>query len=208
MKIGKWMALGLGMVFLAATCMAQDRPEVSSGSTKPGGLITFRGNPLSLLGTPIAEGQRLPSVPLVDAMAMKDVDLSKEQGKVLFLSIVPSIDTPVCEVQTHYLGEEGDKLPDSVERITISRDTPFAQKRFAKEAKLTDIRYLSDYKRGEFARSTGLLIEGFELLGRAVILVDEAGIVRYIQVVPELTELPDMERAFAEAVRLAGKEAK
>jgi thiol peroxidase len=141
-------------------------------------------------------------------MAMKEVDLSREQGKVLFLSIVPSIDTPVCEVQTHYLGEEGDKLPKSVERITISRDTPFAQKRFAEEAKLMDIRYLSDYKRGEFARSTGLLIEGFELLGRAVILVDKNGIVRYIQVVPELTELPDMEAAFAEAVLLAGKEAK
>ena len=80
--------------------------------------------------------------------------------------------------------------------------------RFAKEAKLTDIRYLSDYKRGEFGRSTGLLIEGFELLARAVILVDLKGVIRYIQVVPELTELPDMETAFAEAVRLAGKEAK
>ena len=185
--------------------MAQGTPEVSNKSTKPGGMITFTGNPLSLLGTPIAEGQPLPSVPLVDAMAMREVDLSKAQGKVLLLSIVPSIDTPVCEVQTHYLGEEGDKLPKAVERITISRDTPFAQKRFAKEAKLTDIRYLSDYKRGDFGKSTGLLIEGFELLARAVILVDKEGIVRYIQVVPELTELPDMEAAFTEAVRLAEK---
>jgi len=202
MKVGKWIVLMLGVLFLASIGLAQDKPAVNSNSAKPGSLITFRGNPLSLLGTPITEGQPMPSVPLVDAMAMKEVDLSKEQGKVLFLSIVPSIDTPVCEVQTHYLGEEGDKLPEEVQRITISRDTPFAQKRFAKEAKLTDIRYLSDYKRGEFGRSTGLLIEGFELLGRAVILVDSKGIIRYIQVVPELTELPDMEAAFAEAVRL------
>ena len=205
MKVGKWMIPLLGVLLFASIGLAQDKPVVSSISTKPGSLITFRGNPLSLLGTPIAEGQPMPSVPLVDAMAMKEVDLSKEQGKVLFLSIVPSIDTPVCEVQTHYLGEEGDKLPKEVERITISRDTPFAQKRFAKEAKLTDIRYLSDYKRGEFGRSIGLLIEGFELLGRAVILVDLKGIIRYIQVVPELTELPDMEAAFAEAVRLTEK---
>jgi thiol peroxidase len=205
MKLVKWMVLGMGVLLIAAMGVAQDKPEVNTSSTKPGGLITFRGNPLSLLGTPIAEGQRMPSVPLVDAMAMKEVDLSKAQGKVLFLSIVPSVDTPVCEVQTHYLGEEGDKLPQDVERITISRDTPFAQKRFAKEANLTDIRYLSDYKRGEFGRSTGLLIEGFELLGRAVILVDKEGIVRYIQVVPELTELPDMEAAFAKAAQLAEK---
>jgi hypothetical protein len=124
MKRASWMVLGMGALSLATIVMAQDKPVVSRNSTKPGGLITFRGNPLSLLGTPIAEGQRMPSVPLVNAMAMKEVDLSQEQGKVLFLSIVPSIDTPVCEVQTHYLGEEGDKLPESVERIAISRDTP------------------------------------------------------------------------------------
>jgi thiol peroxidase len=115
---------------------------------------------------------------------MKEVDLSREKGRVLFLSIVPSIDTAVCEAQTHYLGEEGDRLPHEVQRITISRDTPFAQKRFAREAKLTDIRYL------------------FKLLARTVILVDKHGVVRYIQVVPEMTHLPDMEEAFRKATQL------
>ena len=148
-------------------------------------------------------GKPLPSVEVVDAMSMKDVDLSKERGSILLLSIVPSLDTPVCEEQTHYLGEKGDRLPGSVKRIVISRDTPFAQKRFAKEAKLTDLQYLSDYKQGDFGRSTGLLTEGLMLLARSVIIVDKEGTVRYIQVVPEMAHLPDMEKAFEKAIELA-----
>jgi thiol peroxidase len=136
-------------------------------------------------------------------MTMKNVDPSKEQGSILLLSVVPSLDTPVCEEQTHYLGEKGDRLPRSVRRIVISRDTPFAQKRFAKEAKLTDLQYLSDYKQGDFGRSTGLLTDGLMLLARSVILVDKQGIVRYIQVVPEMTHLPDMDKAFEKAIELA-----
>jgi thiol peroxidase len=156
-----------------------------------------------LLGTPLAVGDRLPSVKLVDAMTMREVDLSDSRGSVLLLSIVPSIDTKVCEAQTHYLGEEGDSMGRGVLRITVSRDTPFAQKRFAEEAYLTDLQFLSDYKQGEFGRSTGLLIKGSMLLARSVVLVDREGVVRYIQVVPESTHLPDMDRAFKEAVKLA-----
>jgi thiol peroxidase len=136
-------------------------------------------------------------------MTMKEVNLSKERGSVLFLSIVPSLDTPVCEEQTHYLGEEGDKLPKGVRRIVISRDTPFAQKRFAKEAKLASLQYLSDYKQGGFGRSTGLLTDGLMLLARSVVVVDKQGMVRYIQVVPEMSHLPDMDKAFEKAVELA-----
>ncbi|MDH7499507.1 MAG: peroxiredoxin, partial [candidate division NC10 bacterium] len=158
---------------------------------------------LTLVGSPIKVGAPLPSVNLSDAETLGDVDLSQEKGSVLLLSMVPSLDTPVCEEQTHYLGEQGNRLPPAVKRITISRDTPFAQKRFAKEAKLTQIRYLSDYKEGAFGRSTGLLIDELALLARAVVLVDKEGIVRYIQVVPELTHLPDMEKAFNQAVELA-----
>jgi thiol peroxidase len=135
---------------------------------------------------------------------MSAVNLNDYNGKVLFLSIVPSIDTKICEAQTHYLGEEGDKLPAGIVRFTVSRDTPFAQIRFAKEAKLMDIKYLSDYKTGSFGRSTGLLIKGSLLLARAIILVDKQGIVRYIQVVPEISNLPDLEKAFTKAIELAG----
>ena len=182
----------------------QTRPDipVDEGSVEPGSTVARKGKPFKLLGTPIAVGDTLPSVQLRDATTMEKVDLSTLRGSILFLSIVPSLDTPVCDAQTHYLGEEGDKLPQQIKRITISRDTPFAQKRFAKEAKLTDLQYLSDHGEAAFGRSTGLLIDDLMLLSRSVILVDKEGTVRYIQVVPDFTHLPDMEKAFEKAEEL------
>jgi len=191
------------LFFVIGGCASiQPNPPTNPDSVDPGGIV-FRGDKrFQLLGTPISVGKPLPSVKLTDAMTMGEVDLSQERGNVLFLSIVPSIDTRVCEAQTHYLGEEGDRLPQGVRRIAISRDTPFAQKRFSQEAKLTDIRYLSDYKEGDFGRSMGLLMDSYKLLARSVILVDKHGVVRYIQVVPEMTHLPDMETAFQKAIEL------
>ena len=195
--------VSLLMVTISGCASSQPKIPFDWASVQPGTQVAFRGNPVKLLGSSVSLGKPLPSVELVDAMTMKNVDLSKEEGSILLLSIVPSLDTPVCEEQTHYLGEKGKKLPEGVKRIVISRDTPFAQKRFAKEAKLPDLQYLSDYKQGDFGRSTGLLTEGLMLLARSVILVDKHGIVRYIQVVPEMTHLPDMDRAFEKAIELA-----
>lgn len=201
----KWQIMGLFLILAFAIGCAKTKPSipVEQGSSAPAESVTFKGAQMKLIGSPVSVGQPLPSVQLVDAMTMKDVDLSQEKGSVLFLSIVPSVDTKVCEAQTHFLGEEGDKLSKEVRRITISRDTPFAQKRFATEAKLTDIQYLSDYKEGSFGRANGLLLDGLMLLARSVILVDKKGIVGYIQVVPEITHLPDMEKAFQTAIELA-----
>jgi len=193
------------VMFLAmAGCATFKKPttQVDPGSVLPGTKVTRGGKETGLLGTPIAIGLKLPPTDVIDAMTMEEVDLSKERGRVLLLSIVPSIDTKVCEAQTHLLGEEGDRIGAEIQRITISRDTPFAQKRFAEEAKLTNIQYLSDYREGAFGRSMGLLMDGSMLLARSVILVDRKGIVRYIQVVPEITNLPDMEKAFATAQEL------
>jgi len=192
-----------GMLFFTSCSTTGPIPDVDKGSSEPGGSVTFKGKSMNLLGNPIAIGKPLPSVKLTEAGSMKMVDLSQEKGKVLFLSIVPSIDTKVCEAQTHYLGEKGNKLPAAVQRITISRDTPFAQMRFAKEAKLQNIRYLSDYREGEFGRATGLLIDDLRLLSRTIVLVDKTGTIKYIQVVPEITRIPDMEKAFAEAAALS-----
>jgi len=191
------------MVMIFGCATTQPKIPMDRASSQPGTQVTFKGNPVKLLGSPISIGKPLPPVGLVDAMTMNNVDLSKERGSVLLLSVVPSLDTPVCDAQTHYLGEKGNTLPPGVKRIVISRDTPFAQKRFANEAKLTNLQYLSDYKQGDFARSTGLLTEGLMLFARSVIIVDRKGIVRYIQVVPEMAHLPDMERAFQVAVEMA-----
>ncbi len=180
------------------------RIPVDTASSVPGGTVTLKGASQQLTGTPLQVGQPLPATALVDAFSMKKVALAQLKGKILFLSIVPSLDTKVCEAQTHLLGEQGSRLAPEIVRIVISRDTPFAQKRFAEEAKLTSLTYLSDYRDGSFGRATGLLQEESMLLARAVVLVDRAGIVRYIQVVPELTHLPDMTAAFAQAEALAG----
>jgi len=191
------------LIFGCATTQRQIPIDLASG--QPGTQVAFKGRPVHLMGSPITVGKPLPSVELVDAMSMNNVDLSKERGSVLLLSIVPSLDTPVCEEQTHYFGEAGNGVPRSVRRIVISRDTPFAQKRFGKKAKLANLQYLSDYKQGDFARSTGLLTEGLMLFARSVIVADKQGIVQYIQVVPEMSHLPDLDRAFAKAKELAGK---
>ena len=199
----KFIFLFWFLIITTFSCVTnQPKILIDMASTAPGEQVNFKGKPIKLLGSPITVGKPLPSIELVDAMTMNSVDLSKERGSVLLLSMVPSLDTPVCEEQTHYLGEKGDVLPKSVKRIVISRDTPFAQKRFAKEAKLKHLQYLSDYKQGDFARSIGLLTEGPMLFARSVIVVDRKGIVRYIQVVPEMTHLPNMDKAFEKAIEL------
>lgn len=199
------IVFSIAMFLILPGCVffKQAQPQIDPGSVLPGTKVTRFGQEINLLGTPIKTGMNLPATDLIDAMTMQEVNLSIARGRVLFLSIVPSIDTKVCEMQTHLLGEEGDRLSPEIQRITISRDTPFAQKRFAEEAKLTDITYLSDYKEGAFGRSVGLLMDGSMLLARSVLLVDKKGIVRYIQVVPEITYLPDMEKAFERAQELA-----
>ncbi|MBM4339865.1 MAG: redoxin domain-containing protein [Deltaproteobacteria bacterium] len=202
-KKGPVVLAGIVMILIFGCATSKPEIQMDRASAIPGDQVSLRGKRTKLLGTPISIGSGMPMVELVDAMTMNPIDLSKVRGSVLLLSIVPSIDTRVCEEQTHYLGEKGDKLPGNVKRITISRDTPFAQKRFAKEAKLTNIQYLSDYKQGDFGRFTGLLVEGSMLLARSIVIVDKEGIVRYIQVVPEMSHLPDMERAFEKAIELA-----
>ena len=201
----KILLMAIGIIytaFLVACATTQGNIIIDTESVSPGTQVSKKGVTLPLTGTAIKIGQQLPETKLVDMRTMKEVNLNDYRGSVLFLSIVPSIDTKVCEAQTHFLGEEGDVLPATVKRIVISRDTPFAQARFAKEADLEDIHYLSDYKEGAFGRSTGLLIDGPRLLARSVLIVDKQGIVRYIQVVPDITHLPNMDKAFAKAIEL------
>lgn len=114
---------------------------INRQSVEPGGIVHRGDQQFKLLGTPLKLGDRLPETYLVDSSNFKDVNLAAFSGKVVILSIVPSIDTKGCEQQTHYLGEQGDRLSRDIERITISRDTPFAQQRFGREAKLTDITF-------------------------------------------------------------------
>ena len=156
--------------------------------------VTLRGKPLTLLGEKSQVGKTLPTVRLPD-LGLNMIDLQSFKGKVTILSVVPSLDTPTCDKQTHILSEENKGLDKSANLITVSRDLPFAQKRFAKKARINNITFLSDYRDAEFGKSTGLLIEENRLLARAIFVLDQNGIIRYLEIVSELAKLPNMERA-------------
>ena len=173
-----------------------DKGSVSAGFSSS---VTMKGNPLPLSGIGAVEvGQSLPQA-ILSSTELKPVNIADTNGKVRIISVVPSLDTPVCDKQTHELSEENKGLDKQVELITVSMDLPFAQARFAKEAKINNITFLSDYKDREFGNNNGLLIEPLELLARAVIVTDKENIVRYLQVVPEITALPDMQAAMEAA---------
>jgi thiol peroxidase len=181
---------------VSSPARADDAMTVNKGSVTPGDgqSVTFKGSPLPLSGNPIKVGQPLPAS-TVTGGNLKPVNIAESGGKVRIINVVPSLDTPVCDAQTHELVEKDPTLADNVELITVSMDLPFAQSRWARAAKVKNMQFLSDYKSGEFGTSTGLLIVPLHLLARSVIVTDKNGIVRYYQVVPEITELPDMQAA-------------
>jgi thioredoxin-dependent peroxiredoxin len=198
-----FIALASALQFSAAFAADTSALIVNKGSNKPGDgqTVTFQGSPLALMGTGIEVGKPLPSAVLTNG-SLAPVNLADSKGKVKIINIVPSVDTKTCEEQTHQLSEKNGGLDKQVELITVSMDLPFAQQRFAKEAKISNVTFLSDYKTGEFGTSNGLMVQPLHLLARSVIVTDKENIVRYIQVVPELTNLPDMEAAMKAAKAL------
>ncbi len=178
---------------------------VADGSAKSGdgNNVLFQGKPLMLSGTAIKVGDPLRDVKLVQTdLSLTSVTDTKGKGKVRIISVVPSLDTKVCEQQTHYLSEKNKGLDKMVELITISVDTPFAQKRFSEEAKIHNVTFLSDYRGVDFGKAHGLFLKDPHLLTRAILVVDKNNVVRYLQVTPELAQLPDMEEAFRFARKL------
>ncbi len=168
-----------------------------------GNKILFEGNPLALAGSGVKIGDTLRDVKVAqNDLSLVNIAETKGAGKVRIISVVPSLDTPVCEQQTHILSERNKGLDKMVELITVSVDTPFAQKRFAGEAKIANITFLSDYRGGEFGKTHGLFLEGPHILTRAVLVIDKMNTIRYLQITPELTQLPDLEEAFQFARRL------
>ncbi|HUM38864.1 MAG TPA: thiol peroxidase [Nitrospira sp.] len=182
----------------------KDMP-VADGSAVAGesNNILFQGKPLMLAGMGVKVGDKLRDVKLAQPdLSMIPITETKGKGKVRIISIVPSLDTKVCEQQTHYLSEKNMGLDRMVELITISVDTPFAQKRFAEEAKISNVTFLSDYRAADFGKAHGLLLKDLHLLSRAVLVVDKDNKVRYLQITPELAQLPDLEEAFRFARKL------
>jgi thiol peroxidase len=175
----------------------------NSAAAGTGHTVTFKGAPLKLDGTPVKVGDTIRDAKLAGG-DLKLVSLADSKGKVRIISIVPSLDTKVCEQQTHYLSEKNANLDRDVQLITVSVDTPFAQKRFAEEAKITNVTFLSDYRGGDFGKAHGLLVPDIHVLARTVMVVDKDNVIRYMQVVPEIASMPDMDAAFHAARKAAG----
>jgi thiol peroxidase len=195
---------GMGVGTGKADFSYKDMP-VADGSAVAGegNNILFQGKPLMLTGMGIKVGDKLRDVKLAQIdLSMIPVNDTKGKGKVRIISIVPSLDTKVCEQQTHYLSEKNMGLDRMVELITISIDTPFAQKRFAEEAKISNVTFLSDFRAADFGKAHGLLLKDLHLLSRALLVVDKDNKVRYLQITPELAQLPDLEEAFRFARKL------
>lgn len=150
---------------------------VAKDSVEPGTSVARAGHPMPLAKGSLKVNDKLPGVELADSKWGPYA--FKGDGKVKVISIVPSIDTRVCEQQTHVLSESRSLNP-KVERVTVSRDLPAAQQRFATESDLTNVQYYSDYRAGNFGKASGLLIEENGLLARSVIVVDGEGAVRYL----------------------------
>ncbi|MBF0503531.1 MAG: thiol peroxidase [Candidatus Omnitrophica bacterium] len=154
------------------------------------GAITMKGNPLTLIGREVKVGDQAPDALLV-ANDLSEVKLSSFKGEKIILSIVPSLDTPVCDLQTKRFNQEASSL-EGVQVLTVSKDLPFAQKRWCGASGASAIMTLSDY-RGNFGETYGVLIKGLGLLARCIFVINEEGKVTYTQLVSEVTSEPDYE---------------
>jgi len=164
--------------------------------------ITFQGNPLTLVGNQLKPGDTAPDFEVL-ANDLSPAKLSDFHGKVCVISVVPSLDTPVCDIQTRRFNEEAAALGDDVVVLTISMDLPFAQKRWCGAAGIENVQTLSDHRNAEFGKAFGVLIEELRLLARAVFVVDVNGIIRYKQIVEELTDEPDYDAAIRAVTEVA-----
>ena len=160
------------------------------------GAVTMRGNPLTLVGKGLNVGDPAPDVEVMDN-DLNPVKLSSYRGKVCIVSTVPSLDTPVCDMETRRFNQEAANLGSEVAILTISTDLPFAQKRWCGAAGVDKVATLSDHREVAFGEAYGILIKELRLLARAVFVVDKEGVIRYIQLVKEIAEEPDYDAVIA-----------
>ncbi|MBW2192477.1 MAG: thiol peroxidase [Deltaproteobacteria bacterium] len=154
------------------------------------GIVTIHGNPLTLIGPALEKGNPAPDVELLDN-DLNPVKLSSFQGKVCVISSVPSLDTPVCDMETRRFNTEAEKLGDTVAVLTVSMDLPFAQKRWCGAAGVENVVTLSDHRNAAFGEAYGVLIKELRLTARSIFVVDPNGVIQYIQTVSEVSEEPD-----------------
>lgn len=154
------------------------------------GIITMHGNPLTLIGEEIKTGDIAPDITVLDN-DLSEVKLSSYRGKICVISSVPSLDTPVCDIETRRFNQEAEGLGEDVVILTISMDLPFAQKRWCGSAGVDRVIILSDHRDASFGKAFGMLIKELRLLARGIFVIDREGVVRDVQIVKEVSEEPD-----------------
>jgi thiol peroxidase len=163
-------------------------------SQERNGAATFKGNPITLIGPQLKAGDQAPDFTLNKSL-VETVTLKDFSGKVKLISVVPSIDTGVCDAQTRRFNEEASALGENVIILTVSVDTPFAQSRWCGAAGVDKVVLLSDFKAHSFGEAYGVYIKEFGLDHRAIFVIDENDKIQYVEYLPEMTEHPNYEQA-------------
>lgn len=174
---------------------------VSAPVQERAGAVRLKGNPVTLLGPELTVGSKAPEFQVVGQDGAM-ITLASSNGKSRLINVVHSIDTSICEAQTRRFNEEAARLP-GVEFLTISMDLPFAQKRWCGAAGIDRMRLGSDHREASFGQAYGVLIKDLRLHARAIVVIDRAGIARYVEYVPEVAAHPNYEAALEAVRRLA-----
>lgn len=157
-------------------------------------IVTFQGNPLTLVGPELKSGDQAPDFTLLDN-ELNEVKLKDFRGKIKIISVTPSLDTPVCDMQARRFNEEAARLPEDTVVLNVSMDLPFAISRFCTTAGIDKVKTLSDHRDTSFGRAYGVLIKELRLLTRSIFIIDKEDVIRYLEIVPEVTDQPDYDKA-------------
>lgn len=160
------------------------------------GVVTFAGNPIALLGKEVKVGDKAPAFTVLDN-GLGEKTLADYAGKVKVISVVPSLDTGVCDAQTRWFNQNVSKLGEIVVVLTVSVDLPFAQKRWCGAAGIDQVETLSDHRDLSFGENYGFVLEGLRLLSRGIVVIDKDDVVRYVEYVPEVTSAVNFDAAEA-----------
>ncbi len=164
-------------------------------------LVTFKGEPLTLQGSPVEVGQEAPDFKVI-SNDLQEKTLGDFKGNVCVIAAVPSLDTSVCSTEAGKFNKEAENLPEDVKVLTISMDLPFAQQRWCGQENAENVITLSDHKYADFGEKYGILIKELRLLARTVFIIDKEGKVQYKQLVKEVAEEPDYDEVMAELKKL------
>ena len=157
--------------------------------------VTFKGKEMTLVGNDIKLGEKTPEFNVV-SQDLEDVSLEKFKNKIKVISTFPSLDTPVCDLQVKAFNKKASELSSDIVVIGISKDLPFAQKRFCDMNGIKQSVVLSDYKSSSFGMNYGVLIKELNLLARAVFIIDKNNVLRYVQISREITQALNYDEAF------------